>query len=1365
MIQFKTWRQYTHVVDGVRFPLNQKNPFVLVYFSENSLFFEDYPKLNIRRVDARLVVVPTTKIPRSYLTPDLRKKYLSFNLLGYTDKQKIPHGLNVFVDLTPYVRLVEKMYKPATYRQRAGSLIMSAINNTLASYPDNYQKILFYAIDTTKEIRPFINRKIFPLLRDMRDESATPFDALILAYVSSSGVRYRLLVKDKSYKYARILNYMKTIKGSTTDEEEPVDTNARDAAKTVTTSVDTELDVETKGKVRDAIEDYLSSEEDEAIKVTSGDANKDDVVDIASTAILYKVSGDINKAKSIVRSIPADKKLAALKAISKGFSSELLSSQKSVNLSTDPRVAAYNPEKMVGDKSPEAIYEKRKIDFETNLRKDLINAFKVLEKEDVPIKIEKMEFVAKPQRTGELMKSDINIAKITLRDKFGNVHNIEMELPRIDPNTGTFRLYGQKKCLINQLVQCPITFPAPGQSRFESSYSKFRIYVKQLRNKKFLETYMIYKMPFLFLLAYSFGFDETLRRYKIKYEIVDSKPTGEDYVTKLGDGRFIIFKGIDSDLKKYLCASFMEGKVDTFKTKAEFGSKQYFERWIIEYTGRLNSTFHIMQQLKNVVDPVSRQVLMNMQLPTDLEMIMKYMAEKVTQGFVIERNDLSNLRLRNSEILVHLAQKQILTAYTAYKEQVLSGNKEAKLNVHPTKVLSEFLGTELVVNMEYANPIEEMATMTRTSPVGKEVSGIPDKRAISEEARNLHDSYFGNIDPLDTPEGENIGLVQQLTIDALLSSSRGLFGVKTITNNEGTGMLSTSTCMVPFLENTDGARVIMLANQAKQSLPLKNPQPPIVQSGYESILTGVLSDSFVKKAPCAGKITRITKDAIYMDCATGKKQVIDITPMHLKSGSGKNTLSVFKAIVKVGDVVKQGRVIAEGACMSDGAISLGRPLLTTLMPYKGYNFEDGIIIGESVLNQNKLVSLHGIEEEVLISENDRILFIAEIGTFVEKGQPLIRKTIGEVEQLIGFEDDETEQIFAGQFIKKSPGGRIVDIEVYSNVATSKFPKLKDLIERTNKKFGKIGREKFTVKGGTIKGVLVRFRIEQELQVGVGDKLCNRYGNKGIISLVEKDEYMPRLPNGERIEVILNPVGLISRMNFGQLYEMYCGLIARELGRIIPALNNKQKIISLIGKVYSYLDVSTDKKTTAMLVGNLNRLPATKFKELVIQVAKTGFYPIIIPPFKAPKHTDIRNALSVLKLKPAYNLLLPEYNVKTQKEVPVGYMYISKLEHLGGEKIYGRSTGPVTGKTAQPTAGKRREGGQRLGELDTYSFISYNVPHVLAEFMGPLSDDYITREEILAEIVQKGEADYKEPKISPARDLLNSYFIALMLERG
>ena len=874
---------------------------------------------------------------------------------------------------------------------------------------------------------------------------------------------------------------------------------------------------------------------------------------------------------------------------------------------------------------------------------------------------------------------------------------------------------------------------------------------------------MTYKMPLIFLLSYAFGFEETLKKYKIKYEYADVKPKGVEFVSRIPDGRFIVFKGVDSELKRQMCQSFLHAKLERFKTDSEFPSKDFFEKWIIEHTGRINSTFQIGQQVKNVIDPVVKQVLKNKQLPFELERVMEYMATKVVENYVIERNDLSNLRIRNSEVLVHLAQKQILAAYTTYKAQVLSGNTEAEFVISPTKVLSDFLMTELVVNMEYANPIEEMATMTRISPVGKKVGGIPDKRAISEVGRNLHPSYFGNVDPLDTPESENIGLIQQLTIDAMISSSRGLFGEKTITHSEGSGMLSATSAMIPFIENTDGARVIMGTNQSKQTLPLKNPQSPPVMSGYESILPSVLSSSFVKKAPCDGRITRITDHAIYLKCGN-RSQSVDITPSHLKSGSGKNTLSVFKPTVVTGQDVKKGKIIAEGACMADGSISMGRPLLTAMMAYNGYNFEDGIVISQSLADQDKLTSLHGIEEEVLISENDRLMFVGEIGQYIEKGQPLLRKTMGDVEDIIGFEDDESTDLLAGQFIKKSPGGRIVDILVYSNVSEGKFPKLKDLANRTAKRYGKVSKEKFTFKGETIKGALVKFRIEQELVVGVGDKLAGRYGNKGIISLIQKDELMPRMPNGDRIEIILNPIGIVNRMNISQLYEMYTGLISKEMARRIISLGTKTKVIDLIKLVYSQLDTSPNKRNTTTLVAGLSRLSAPNFKVLMNQVKSTEFYPIIVPPFQAPNHKHIQGALKVLGLKSGYKLLLPDYNTKTAREVPCGYMYITKLEHLGAEKIYGRSTGPVTGKTGQPTSGKRREGGQRLGELDTYSFISYNAPHVLAEFMGPLSDDYITKEEILAEIIQKGEAEYKEPKASPGRDLLNSYFVSLMLER-
>jgi len=1361
MIQFKSLRQYTHVVNGLRFPRSTTEPFVLVYFSENSNLTDDYPKLNIRTIDARVVVVPVTKIPRTILTGDLRKVYRSFGLLPLSIRQKVPLGQNIILDLSQYLTALDTMLKPKNYRQRAGFLIKNILSSTLAVFPNNYQKTLIYTVDTTKDLNPFISRKIFPIVQEMKNENYTLFDNMILNLLSPSGPKYRLLIKDQDYKFQRVVFYMRTIK--TQDTEEEIESDSNQAANIIVKALDKDLEPGSKMKVKGAIEDYLTGEPEKREKVVSGDANASDIQNIATTSILYGVSGDLPRAQRISNSIPKNKKMIALKAINKGFADELLKPEKTVSLSTDPRVEVYNTPELVGNKSPEHVYQKRQLDFEINLKNDLTNAFKVLEVEEIPLQFKDISISQKKTPAGEILKSDINIAKISLVDKFGNAQNVAIELPRIDPNTGTFRLNGRKKSLINQIVQCPITFPKPGESRFESSYSTFRIHSKNLRNVKFLEGFMgskSYKLPLLILLSFAFGFDDTMKLYKIGYEITTSKPDKDSVSTKVNKTDYIVFKNVDSDLKKELCMSLIHAKVYTYDVEGEFGSLNYFENLIIAVTGRLNSTFLISSNIKYVVDPVVRQVLRNQQLPSELNLIMKYMAERVVDKFLIQRNDLSNQRIRNSEVLVHLAQKQIRAAYTTYKEQVLSGNKDATFVIQPTKVISDFLNTELVVNMEYANPTEEMSTMTRVSPVGKKVGGIPDHMAIVPEARNIHESYFGNIDPLDTPEGPNIGLIQQLTIDALISSSRGLFAAKDFENKEGTGMLSTSSSMIPFLENVAGARVIMITNQAKQTVPLKDPEAPVVQSGYESILTKVLSGNFVKKSPCTGKVSKITIDSISIKCGT-KTQSVDITPLHLKSGSGKNTLSVFNPIVKVGSSVKKDDLIAEGACMSNGSISLGRSLLAAIMPYKGYNFEDGVVISEKVVSDEKLTSLHGIEEEILISENDRVLYLASIGEKVEKGKPILRKTIGEIEQLIGFDEDDTTTMSAGQYVKKSPGGRIVDIQVYSNLDEDKFPQLKALINRTDKKFGRKSKENFKIAGQTIKGISIKFVIEQELKITVSDKICNRYGNKGIVSLIEKDDLMPRTPFGEKIEIVLNPLGITGRMNPGQIYEIYCGLMAKELGKRIPDLT-RAKTISLIKQVYGQLDTSKNRKNTETLVRGLSNLSKSAYDKLVYNVKKSGFYPIIIPPFQAPGHKSIRSALKMLGLKSAYYLTLPEYNTKTKSPVPVGYMYIYKLEHLGEAKIYGRSTGPVTGKISQPTSGKQRDGGQRLGELDTYSFISYNCPNVLAEFMGPLSDDYITREEILAEIIQTGAAKYKEPKVSPARDLLNSYFVSLML---
>lgn len=1361
MIQYKSLVQYTRVVDGVRFPPDINEPYLLVYFSENSLFVSDYNKLNLRRQDIRHVVVPRTKIPLTRLTPDMRNAYKQFGLLPYSDNMNFPRDKNLVFDTTFYTATIDQTYKPTTYRQRAGSLIQSMLTSVFQSFPDNYRKILVYSIDITKPVNSFINRKIFSLLRQLKANELY-FDDLLFVIVDESSARYRSLIKEKDYKFQRVIQYIKKVKLINTEEEQEKELNA--ATLKLMKSISPQI--EKPDTVKYAVKDFLRKNPDKADAIQNDELPVEDMGRLTVASILFGVNGDLDKATRLAKSIPAARIKIAVKQVSKKYEDDLLKRQPSRDMSDNIIVQSQNLPQRVDGKTPEHIFDKRRIDFETNLRKDMSNAFKVLEGRDIPLKFDSISIKPKPQRAGELSKSDEALVAIKLKGPNGKPQEVNLSIPRIDPDTGTFRVNGQKKCLINQIVLNPISFPKEYDSKFESSYSSFHIYSKRTKRLKYLECYMGgFKLPFLITLSFSFGFEETMKQYAVRYKIVEDKPTS-GYFMKVPSS-YLVFDNVKSDLQKELVSSFINAKIEQYNVdveKKKFLSKDYFNDLIISMTGRVDSTYLITNNLENIVDPIVRQVLINQQLPFELPQIMQYMASKCVVGFVQDRNDLANQRIRNSELLVHLAQKQLLKAYTEYREQYLAGNKDAVLNVPENVVMTQFSSLEIVQNMEYANPLEEMATITKVSPVGKTVGGIPDKEAIQLDARNVHPSYYGNIDPLDTAEGGNIGITQQLTVDAYITTARGLFANKEMNDKESSGILSTSASMVPFIENNEGARIIMSCNQAKQMLPLKNPEPPIIQSGYESLLTNTLSDSFVKKSPCDGKVTSVTDQFIDINCKKGAKQKVDITPVQLKSGVGKNTLSTFNPIVTSNQVVKKGQIIAEGSCISGGTIALGRNLAVTYMPYKGYNFEDGLVINQRLVDNDKLTSLHGLDIVADVDSKDRVAYIVDLGKETTKGEPLFRKFPGDIDELLGFDEDDDEvDTYDGQIIYKSPGGKVVDIEVFSNVSADKFPKLKGLIERTNKKYKVPAKEKYTNRGITVKGIRIVFKVEQELKIGLGDKLCNRYGNKGIISLIEEDRLMPRTPWGDTVDIILNPLGVISRMNMGQIYEMYCGLISKYVANKISKGATQSQAIALFTTVMKGLDTSPNAKFSQQFINNIKKLSAPQYKKMVEQIKQSGSIPLIMSPFKAPTYKHISPILKKLGLKSGYKLKLPEFNTSTRTPVPVGYLYMAKLEHIGEAKLHARSTGPMAGKIGQPTAGKRREGGQRMGEGDTWALASYNCPTLLSEFFGPMSDDVVTKNEILTEIIQTGGADFRKPKASPTKDLLNAYFTSMMLK--
>ena len=1380
MLNYEKLTQYTRVVPALRFTSDPRNPYFLIFFPENGLSFVDtYPQMGLMLIDARHIIVPKTRVPFTRMTPDMRKVYQKMRMLPFESTMKYPDNRNLFYDMSSYFDTVDKTFNPTNYRQRAGFLLQNLLFNSLSSVGENYKKVILYFIDVRKPLNTYTDRKIFPFLQQMKDNNIQ-YNDFVLALYDGEKVTYRLLIKNKEYNFSRVWSLLRNIK--LVNIEDANSEAAGDISKDVVSRLDNLHKVEPakpgeaptpepiftkpgyKEKVIDSIKSFLTRSPD-ALEKASGKINDEDAARLAVASILFKTSGDLDKAIKSANNIKNDRLFKAARAVTNTFVDNLLEKHPSVNHSSNVLVQSSDIANIVDNKTPEHIFEKRKIDFEINLKNDMINAFKILEGKELPFKFDKIEIADSVQAAGEINKSDLATVIVYMTDKFGKTHKIKFDIPKIDPQTGIFSVYGKKKCLINQLIVNPISFPKAFQAKFESSYSIFYIYSKQTR-KKWLEIFMgSFKIPLFILLAFAFGFEETMKAYGITYEIVKKKPPIGEYFSKVPMS-YIHFKNVDTELKKQLVESFLQAKINRFKIESEFGTKQYFSDLIIKLTGRINSVYHVGLSVENIVDPICKQILLNQQLPNNLSDIIKYMSSKVITGSKDDRNDLNNQRIRNSEILVYLTQKLVQAAYTEYKEQVLAGNKGAKLNFPEKKILSQFNQVELVQDMEYANPAEEMATITKITPLGKSVGGIPDQRAVEMDARNVHRSYYGNIDPNDTPESGKVGTLQQLTVDAFITTARGMFREKQMLDSEGSGILSTSGALLPFPGKNDGARVLFFCNHAKQMVPLKNPEPPLVQTGYESLLTNVLSDSFIKRAPCNGKIAKIDRHMIGVICSKGNKHIIDTTPVHLKSGSGKNTLSTFTPVVKVGQSVHAGQIIAEGSCISGGTISLGRNIAAAYTSYEGYNFEDGLVISDRLAKENLLTSLHGIEEEFLVGPKDKITYVCDYGQ-VEKGKPLIKKTMGDLEEILGagLEDDESLDVADGQLVKKSPGGVVVEIEVYCNEPASKYPLLQKFIEKTNKKYKKPDDEPWIKRSEAIEGVLVKFKIEQELGTGVGDKLAIRGGNKGIITLVEEASKMPRTPWGESVDIILNPIGVLGRMNLGQIYELYCGLISRMLARlIIKEGKNKSMVINMMKPVLTLLDATPKKELSTRMFANLSRMSEAQFKLMMQQIKHAEGVPIIVPPFKDPSYKHILQALKFMKLQPSYHLTLPRYGgIKTYHPIPFGYLYVSKLEHMGEMKIHARSTGPTAAKTLQPTAGKRRDGGQKMGEGDTWALISYNAPYAISEFFGPLSDDIKSKNEIISDIIQKGYADYREPQVSPTKNLLNAYFTALLLE--
>jgi len=685
------------------------------------------------------------------------------------------------------------------------------------------------------------------------------------------------------------------------------------------------------------------------------------------------------------------------------------------------------------------------------------------------------------------------------------------------------------------------------------------------------------------------------------------------------------------------------------------------------------------------------------------------------------------------------------------------------INIRPVvAAIKEFFGSsQLSQFMDQTNPLAELTHKRRLSALGP--GGLIRERA-GFEVRDVHPSHYGRICPIETPEGPNIGLIGSLSTFARVNQfgfietpyrwvdkekgivtqeihyltadeedkyiiaqantpidEEGRFLVERVSARYGDEILlvsadrvdyvevspkqvvSVATSLIPFLEHDDANRALMGTNMQRQAVPLLCTEAPLVGTGME--WRAALDSGAIVLARHSGVVERVTAREIVIRTDEGTREVYHLQKF---SRSNQGTCINQKPIVRKGERVEAGQPIADGPCTDHGELALGRNVLVAFMPWEGYNYEDAILISERLVREDVYTSIHieeyeceardtklgpeeitrdipNVGEDMLKDLDDR--GIIRIGAEVRPGDILVGKVTPKGETELTPEERLLRAIFGEKArevrdtslrVPHGESGIVVDVKVFSRDNGDELPP----------------------------GVnqLVRVYVAQKRKISVGDKMAGRHGNKGVISKILPVEDMPFLPDGTPVDIVLNPLGVPSRMNLGQIMETHLGWAAKALG------------IHVACPVF-------DGATEAEIKAKLREAGLPEDGKTILYDGRTG------EPFEG--------------------------------RVTVGYMYMLKLIHLVDDKIHARSTGPYSLVTQQPLGGKAQFGGQRFGEMEVWALEAYGAAYTLQEMLTVKSDDVVGRVKTYEAIV-KGE-NVPEPGVPESFKVLIKELQSLALD--
>ena len=693
------------------------------------------------------------------------------------------------------------------------------------------------------------------------------------------------------------------------------------------------------------------------------------------------------------------------------------------------------------------------------------------------------------------------------------------------------------------------------------------------------------------------------------------------------------------------------------------------------------------------------------------------------------------------------------------------------INIRPIiATINEFFGSsQLSQFMDQNNPLAELRHKRRISALGP--GGLSRERA-GFEVRDIHYSHYGRMCPIETPEGPNIGLITSLATFAKINQygfieapyrkvdketgcvtdeivymtadtedefviaqanepldEEGRFIDKKVSARyrdeilEVPGsridymdisprqLVSVVTACIPFLENDDANRALMGSNMQCQAVPLLTTDSPIVGTGIEHKIAKDSGSAVLTKED--GVVEKVAADQIVIKGDSGIRHTHKLIKF---ARSNQSCCINYRPIVKEGERVKRNDIIADGPAMDNGELALGKNILIGFMTWEGYNYEDAVLISEELVKNDVFTSIH--VEEYECEARDTKLGPEEITRDIPNVSEDTLKDLDEQGIIRIGAEVHAGDILVGKVTPKGETELTAEERLLRAIFGEKAREVRDTSLRVphGEQGIIIDVKKFTRENGDelSPGVneVVRCVIAQKRKISVGDKMAGRHGNKGVVSRVLPQEDMPFLEDGTPLQIVLNPLGVPSRMNIGQVLEMH------------------------LGYAYRCLSLKTREQLENTIIDD-------NFRQNIIDAkskAREGrFIKLATPVFDGPQDEDIKLAFKEAGLRPDFKSVVYDGRTgeKFDNPVTVGVMYYLKLHHLVDDKIHARSTGPYSLVTQQPLGGKAQFGGQRFGEMEVWALEAYGAAYTLQEILTVKSDDIVGRVKTYEAIV-KGE---------------------------